>query len=440
MAPWMYDTVKILIAILLVIINGFFVAAEFALVKVRPARLDELVKNKRPLALTARWLTHRLEGSLSACQLGITMASLALGWVGEPAIAHLLRPLLYSVGLASEMVIHAVAFTVAFGSITAAHLVLGEQAPKIAAIRKPEAILLWCAVPLKVFYFIFYPLLAALSSATSILLRTVGIKSQTEGDIPLGEEEIRALVRQSHIHGELTQSEHRLISAVFDFDEMICRRVMVPRGDVEFLNIDNSIKEAIERARKIKHSRYPVCKGSMDRVIGVVHVKDMIGLPLDGSMDLRAILRPPQFVPETIPASRLLRQIQATHQHMAFAVDEYGSVTGIVTLENILEPIIGSVEDEFDNEQPEILMETPRQFMVAGNTSVEVINRELSLTLDPSGVDTISGLLMAMTGKLPSKGDRIALPGAEVEVAEVKGQRTVRVRMTLEYPPPKASE
>jgi CBS domain containing-hemolysin-like protein len=318
-------------------------------------------------------------------------------------------------------------------------LVLGEQAPKIAAIRRPETILLWCAAPLKAFYFLFYPLLVGLSSATSILLRTVGIKSQTEHDIPLGEGEIRALVHQSHIHGMLSRSEHRLISAVFDFDEMICRRVMVPRGDVVFLNTDSSLEDAIELTRKMKHSRYPVCEGSMDKVVGVVHVKDMVGMPVDGSFDLASIMRPPQFVPETIPARRLLRQIQATHQHMAFAVDEYGSVTGIVTLENILEPIIGSVEDEFDNEQPDILMEGPQQFMVAGSTSVEVINRKLGLTLDPSGVDTISGLLMAMTGKMPAKGDRITLPGAVVEVTEVRGRRTVHVRMTLENPPPETA-
>lgn len=439
MTPWMYDTVKILTATLLVIINGFFVAAEFALVKVRPGRIDELVKHRRPFAVTARWLVHRLEGSLSACQLGITMASLGLGWVGEPAVAHLLRPLLTSIGLTSEIVIRAVAFTLAFASITAAHLVLGEQAPKIAAIRRPETILLWCAAPLKAFYFLFYPLLVGLSSATSILLRTVGIKSQTEHDIPLGEGEIRALVHQSHIHGMLSRSEHRLISAVFDFDEMICRRVMVPRGDVVFLNTDSSLEDAIELTRKMKHSRYPVCEGSMDKVVGVVHVKDMVGMPVDGPFDLASIMRPPQFVPETIPARRLLRQIQATHQHMAFAVDEYGSVTGIVTLENILEPIIGSVEDEFDNEQPDILMEGPQQFMVAGSTSVEVINRKLGLTLDPSGVDTISGLLMAMTGKMPAKGDRITLPGAVVEVTEVRGRRTVHVRMTLENPPPETA-
>lgn len=436
MTPWMYDTVKIAVAILLVITNGFFVAAEFALVKVRSGRLDELVKNKRPFALTARWLAQRLEGSLSACQLGITMASLGLGWVGEPAVAHLLRPLLYSIGLASEMVIHAVAFTLAFASITAAHLVIGEQAPKIAAIRKPETLLLWCAAPLKAFYFLSYPLLVGLSSATSILLRMVGIKSQTEHDIPLGEEEIRALVRQSHIHGKLSRSEHRLISAVFDFDEMICRRVMVPRGEVVFLDIASSLREAMDMARKLKHSRYPVCEGSMDKVIGVVHVKDMIGLPDDGTFELRSIMRPPQFVPETIPARRLLRQIQATHQHMAFAVDEYGSVTGIVTLENILEPIIGSVEDEFDNEQPDILPEGPQQYLVAGNTSVEAINRSFGLALDPSGVDTISGLLMSISGKVPTAGDRINLPGAVAEVTEVRNRRTVRVRMKLENPPP----
>jgi CBS domain containing-hemolysin-like protein len=174
----------------------------------------------------------------------------------------------------------------------------------------------------------------------------------------------------------------------------------------------------------------------MDKVLGVVHVKDMIGRAHDDPQGLRTIMRPPQFVPETIPARRLLRQIQATHQHMAFAVDEYGSVTGIITLENILEPIIGSVEDEFDNEQPDIIVEGPQRFVVSGGTSVEVVNRKFGLALDATGVDTISGLLMAITGKVPVKGDHITLPGALVDVIEVKGRRTEKVRMTLEFPPP----
>ena len=213
MEPWLHDILMIFFAGLLVLINGFFVAAEFALVKIRESRLEEMVKERRPFALTAGWLVERLDASLSACQLGITMASLGLGWIAEPAVAHLLRPLIFSLGITSEMLIHGVAFAIAFTAITAFHLVLGEQAPKIAALRRPETAVLGIALPLKIFYYLSYPFMAALNSTTAFLLRMAGIKGATEHEIPHSEEEIRALLMQAHIAGELSRSEHRLINA-----------------------------------------------------------------------------------------------------------------------------------------------------------------------------------------------------------------------------------
>jgi CBS domain containing-hemolysin-like protein len=436
MTDWMYDITKILIALLLVLINGFFVASEFALVKLRRGRLEELVKKRRPFAATARWLSYRLDASLSACQLGITMASLGLGWIGEPAVAHLLRPLLIAIGVNSEIILHTAAFIVAFIAITAAHLVLGEQAPKIAAIRNPETAALWSAGPLKLFYYLSYPLLVSLNAATSFLLRMAGIAKSSEHDMPHSEEEIRTLVRQAHIHGELTGSEHRLISAVFDFDEIICRRVMVPRVDVVFLDVNSSLSDITAVAKRAKHSRDPVCEGSMDNVVGVVHIKDLVVMPSEKEFDLQSIMRSPQFVPETLPICRLLRQFQTTHQHMAFIVDEHGTVMGIVSLENVLEPIVGSVEDEFDNEPPEIVKTGDLKYTVAGSTPIEIINRRLGLNLVAAGIDTISGLLMEKADKLLAVGDRINLPGAEAEVLEVKGQRTTQIRFILSKPPP----
>src|SRR5210317_2107569 len=244
MTPWLNDLLMIFIAGLLVLINGFFVGAEFALVKIREGRIDEMVKERRPFASTAGWLVERLDASLSACQLGITMASLGLGWIAEPAVAHLLRPLILSIGITSEILIHGIAFTIAFTTITAFHLVLGEQAPKIAALRRPETAVLWCALPLKIFYFLSYPFMAALNSTTAFLLRLAGIEGASEHEIPHSEEEIRALLMQAHIAGELSRSEHRLINAVFEFDELVCRLVMLPRADVVFLNINNSLSEA----------------------------------------------------------------------------------------------------------------------------------------------------------------------------------------------------
>ena len=437
MTPWMYDFLKIFIAGLLVLINGFFVGAEFALVKIREGQLDEMVKERRPFASTAGWLVERLDASLSACQLGITMASLGLGWIAEPAVAHLLRPIILSIGITSEILIHAIAFTIAFTTITAFHLVLGEQAPKIAALRRPETAVLWCALPLKIFYYLSYPFMVALNFTTAFLLRKAGIEGASEHEIPHSEEEIRALLMQAHIAGELSRSEHRLINAVFEFDELICRRVMLPRADVIYLDANITNSEAIDVFHQTKHTRYPVCDGSLDKIVGVVHIKDLIGMSADTDFDLISVLRPPQYVPETMPVRRLLRQFQSTHQHLAFLVDEYGTVSGIVTLENILEAIIGPVEDEFDDEQPEIVSEGPKQYTISGNTSIDAINQRFGLKLETAhDVDTIAGLMIARTDKLLAPGDRVELSGAIAEVLEVRGPRAILIRLTLSELPP----
>jgi len=435
MAPQLYDLLMIFLAGLLVLINGFFVAAEFALVKIRESRIEEMVKEKRPFASTASWLVERLDASLSACQLGITMASLGLGWIAEPAVAHLLRPLILSAGITSEILIHGIAFTIAFTTITAFHLVLGEQAPKIAALRRPETAVLWCALPLKIFYYLSYPFMAALNSTTAFLLRKAGIEGGSEHEIPHSEEEIRALLMHAHVAGELSRSEHRLINAVFEFDELICRRVMLPRADVVYLDTRHSLSEAIDIFHQTKHTRYPLCDSSLDKIVGVVHIKDLIGLSADTDFDLSSVIRPPQYVLETMPVRRLLRQFQATHQHLAFLVDEYGTVSGIVTLDNILESIIGPVEDEFDDEQPEILSEGPKVYLVSGNTSIDAINQRFDFKLVADDVDTIAGLMMARTDKLLAPGDQVELSGATAEVLEVKGPRVIRIRLTLSEPP-----
>ena len=431
------DVLMLLVAALLVVANGFFVAAEFALVKVRPSRMNELVKAGRPFAAAANWLLERMDASLSACQLGITIASLGLGWIGEPAIAHLLRPLLATMGVTSEVFIHTSAFIIAFSAITSVHLVLGEQAPKIAAIRNPETFILLCAAPLKLFYFLSYPFLIALSTTTSLLLRLTGVEGSAEHDVPHSEEEIRALVRQAHIHGKLSRSEHRLISAVFDFDELISRRVMVPRADVVTIETHSTLAQVLQLAVETRHSRYPVCDGSMDNVLGVLHIKDLIGKETVSEFDWHSVMRPPRFVPESLPVRRLLRLFQESRQHMAFLVDEYGTVTGMITLENVLESIVGSLEDEFDLESPDIVAEGPQNYIVSGTIPLEIVNRRLNLELADESIETLSGLLMSKMDRLPAEGDRIDLEGAEAEVLEVKDRRAVKIRLMLAEPPPK---
>lgn len=427
----MFDIFMILIAVILVILNGFFVAAEFALVKVRATRLDEFVHQKRPFAKTARWLFRRMDKSLSACQLGITMASLGLGWIGEPAFAHLLRPVFGMVGIESEFVIHTVSFIVAFTIITAAHLVLGEQAPKIFAIRKPEVVMLWCALPMKFFYVLLFPFLAALNTVTSVILRKVGIDGAEEHGSIHSEDEIRVLLSEAHLHGEMTKAEHRLLNAVFEFDDTICRKVMTPRNDIVFFDINDPITENMEIFKETKHSRYPLCDDSLDHILGIVHIKDLLLAQDREQINLRDLARSHHQIPESMPISRLLRQFQKDRQHMAFVTDEYGTVVGMVTLENVIERIVGSVEDEFDLEEPEFVPEESGKFMVQGGVAIETINQKFNLDLDGMEVDTLSGLLVENRGRMLKIGDQVHLEGLTAEVLSIKGERAEKVRLTL---------
>ena len=422
---------NLILAIVLVIANGFFVAAEFALVKVRVSRVEHLVTQRRFFAKTARWLAQRLERSLSACQLGITMASLALGWVGEPAFAALLKPLMEMVGIHSAAVLHTMSFLIGFTIITALHLVIGEQAPKIFAIRQPELMLLWTALPLKAFYLLTYPLMIGLNASTTKLLKWVGLKDAAETEVPYTEEEIRALLREAHIHGNLTGNEHRLLDAVFEFDDLICRRIMLPRGDVEFIDIHEPVAESMKMIRRTKHTRYPVCDGSLDEVMGVLHVKDLIGRPLEDGFQWQSIMRPPKKVPESMPISKLLRHFQGTHQLLAFVIDEYGTVIGVVTLENVLEEIIGNVADEFDVEDPEIVPDGPGAYVIDGKTAVVDVERQLGLSFGETDADSMSGLLMHFAHRILNAGDEVDLGIAQAKVLEVSDDRAIRLRIHL---------
>ena len=301
------------IAAILVVLNGFFVAAEFALVKVRPTQIKKMVRDNLAFAKTAEWLADRLDNSLAACQLGITMASLALGYVGEPAFFKLIEPLFKFTGM-GETVQHVVGFIIAFSIITALHLVIGEQAPKIFAIREPEKMVRWCALPMKISYYILFIPMYALNWITSLILAKLGVHGETGHGAPHSEEDIRAIMKESQVFGHLSQFEHRLINEVFEFDDMICRYVMVPRNEVEFLDVNEPFPKLLEKAKKSMFTRYPVCDGSLDSLLGVVHTKDFLGIAADADFDVKTLMREPTKVPENMPISDALKHFQTTHQ------------------------------------------------------------------------------------------------------------------------------
>jgi CBS domain containing-hemolysin-like protein len=284
---------------------------------------------------------------------------------------------------------------------------------------------------MKFFYFLSYPFMMALNSTTAFLLRKIGIQGGSEHETVHSEDEIKSLLRLAHQHGELSRSEHRLINAVFEFDDTVCRRVMQPRSEIIYFDNNLPPAECVALAKKSKHSRYPVCDGSLDKIKGVVHIKDLIGITGAENNILQSITRPAQFVPETLRISCLLRQFQETHQHLAFVVEEYGTIVGCVTLEDVLGQIVGPVEDEFDTESPEIESAGPGQFNILGRTSLATINRQLKLQLVSTEAETLSGLLMEKADRVAKVGDRLELEGAEDEVLEMKGSRASRIRLTL---------
>ena len=272
----------------------------------------------------------------------------------------------------------------------------------------------------------------ALSPAVKITQKFADLFSGARGTPAITEDEIQASIELGGQSGELTPSELQLLSAVFRFDDMLTRQVMVPRRDVVFLDVQKPASECFELARNSRHTRFPLCEGSLDEVVGLVHIKDLLGLKADEDLDLRSVSRELCHVPETMPISQLMREMQNTHQHMALVDDEYGSIVGIVTMENVVEQIVGAVQDEFDSEAPEVEQESPGVYLVNGSVPLERLNREVKLSLESTDVDTLSGLLVSRIGRLLEAGDTVELEGAAAEVMEEQGGHAVRVKLKVQ--------
>ncbi len=424
--------IMLLIAAVLVILNGFFVAAEFALVKVRMSQIEKMIVDGKMFAKSAKWLARRLDHSLSACQLGITMASLALGYVGEPAFAFLITPIFEFMGVESEKALHIIAFVISFSVITSLHLVIGEQAPKIFAIRRPQEMVRWCAPAMMFFFYMLFPFMYVLNWATEVILGLLGLGGGPGHGSVHTEDEIRALLRESQLHGQLSASEGYLLNNVFEFDDLICRLVMVPRSEVDVLDVNATFTEQMKVVKNTKHTRYPLCDGSLDNLLGVVHVKDLLGLDGAKEFDLSTVMRPAIKVPENMPITEVLKRIQETHQLLTFVVDEYGLINGVCTLENVLEKIIGPVDDEFDKkEEPSIQSVGYGEYIIMGNTPIADVEKVLDMNLDEMDVDTVAGVLMTRSGKIPEEGDRIEFEGVTAVVLEVRNDHAERIRFSI---------
>jgi len=416
-------------AFLLVLLNAFFVLAEFAIVKVRATRVEELAREGSLAARWARHMTLHLDGYLSATQVGITIASLGLGWIGEPAIARLIQPPLVSAGVLAPVLAHTVAVTIAFLAITFLHVVLGELAPKSLAIRRPVAMALAVAIPLRAFYFLFFPLIWFFNASAAGVLRLSGLSPGAPEDIAHTEEELRMILLRSREGGRLGHLRSDLIENLLDFTRLTARQIMVPRTDVVYLSTERPLDENLAILRDSGHTRFPLCRGGLDQVVGIVHIKDIFGRP-GAPPQLPSIMREALFVPETMPADRLLRTFQRRRLHMAVVVDEYGGASGIVTLEDVLEEIVGEVQDEFDREEPEVETKGGGIVSIEGSARLEDVLDRLHVALDEEDrpeVDTIGGFVQAVLRRLARPGDRIALGDYELRVVDARGARVRRI-------------
>lgn len=419
---------KLLSILVLVFLNGFFVAAEFALVKIRSSQLDTLVDEGNRTAVLARDITTRLEAYLSACQLGITLASLGLGWIGEPFLAQMVEPVFAKFGVESAAVVHSVSFALAFSAITFLHIVLGEQAPKILAIRKPIPATLWVARPLQFFYAIFRPAIWFLNmSSNALLKRAFRIEPVSEHELAHSEEELRVILAESARSEEVTPLGKEILINALDMRDRVVRDITTPRGEVVFLNTEDSFEENLKTAQESRHTRFPLCEGHLDQTIGQVHIKDLINLLRDPSPDLHRIKRELLPVPEMMPLEKLLTFFLSKHAHLALVVDEYGGTVGIVTLDNVLEELVGDIQDEFDAEKPELRKVTEDEFAVDGSLGLYELNDMMGLELESADVSTIGGYVTHLIGHLPKQGERTRIDDYEVTVSKADSRRITEV-------------
>jgi CBS domain containing-hemolysin-like protein len=427
------DTWYLLLAFFFVLANGFFVAAEFAIVKVRSTQLTELADDGSVRAKMARRLTRNLDAYLSATQLGITLASLALGWIGEPAFHHLIEPIFRRYG--AEAYAKSVSATVAFTIISVLHIVIGELAPKSIAIQKPVATSLWIAHPLHAFYSVTYPAIWLLNGISRAILRLIGIQPAGEHEAVHSPEELRLILASSERAGILSEENREIIEGVFQFSKRTARQIMVPRTDVVVLSTTKSIEENLEIIRTSRHTRYPLCEGTLDHTVGLIHVKDLMLAQLRGpGRSLEELKREVLFVPENSTVESLLSQMIESKTHMAIVLDEYGGASGIVFLENITEELFGQIQDEFDRERPEIEPLGNGRYRVRGDYLIEDLADRLKIDLGEPEEETVGGYVAARLGREVAPGDRVEMGDLSIDVLEAERFRVRWVMVQTKMP------
>ena len=415
--------------VLLVAANAFFVAAEFALVGARRTRLDEMARAGDGKAKLARTAVGSLDRYISATQLGITLASLGLGWIGEPALAHLFEGAFAGFPAPFDaLATHGVAVAVAFSIISVLHIVLGELVPKALALLYPETISSWLAAPLMGFAWVMAVPIFILNGTANRLLRLMGVEPPADAERLHSPEEIRMLVEQSTEGGSMLQQDARLLEGVFEFSEKTAQEVMTPRTQMKALEADITIEEAADEVAVARRSRYPVYTESLDEIVGIVLAKDLLtALRQRPGEPVRAIMRPPLFVPGTREVEDVLTDMKRLKVHLAVVLDEYGGTAGLVTMEDLLEEIVGQIYDEYD---PQDRVQTDEGApLLDGSLPISEFNTEYDAAVDDAEYNTVGGYVFGELGRLPRVGDRVRAGEHMLEVAEMEGRRIRSLRL-----------
>lgn len=427
--------VKIILAAIFIALNGFFVLSEFSLVKVRKSKLEELAKDKVPNAKLAHKMTNSLDTYLSATQLGITLSSLALGWIGQPAVAALIAKPLEFLNL-SEITIHTIAFGVAFTAITLLHVVLGELVPKSVAIAKADATVLFIARPLHVFWIIFFPVIKTFDFVAALAVKSIGIRPTKEGEAAHSEEEIKIIVGESLRGGVLDSMETEIIKNAVDFSDTVAKEIMTPRRDLTCLNKQKSLDENLKTIKESKFMRFPYIDGSKDNVLGMIHIRDVIQSQLEGKkIDFDKIVRKFIIVPENSSISKILKMMNKERISAALVMDEYGGTAGFLTMEDIIEEILGDINDEHDGVTEEFSKISDLEYEFSGRFEIEEIEKMLGIAFDEETEQlTIGGYVFNLFERLPIVGDKIEDENCEYEVTKMNGSSIGAVRLTLKDP------
>jgi CBS domain containing-hemolysin-like protein len=428
---------NLILILLFIITTAFFVASEFSIVRVRRTRLQQYATEGNKRAMAALRVTGNLDGYLSACQLGITLTALGLGWIGEPTINDLLHPLFVRIGI-HESLASIISLALSFSVITFLHVVVGELAPKTVAIQRTDMVSLWSAKPLIFFYKVMYPFIWVLNNSARKVAQLMGLKPAKEHEIAHSVEEIRTILNQSYTSGQINKEELHYMNNIFQFDDRLGKEIMVPRTEIAFLDTEMEINQNILTIHSEKYTRFPVISnGDKDEVIGIVNTKEIFFILLDKKIDsIKEFIRPVLHVPETIPIRDLLKKMQKHSMHMAILVDEYGGTAGLVTVEDILEEIVGEIRDEFDKEEEPLIQEIdPKHYVVDGKVLVTDINHLMVSHLDDSEIDTIGGWVYSHAPEL-KEGVQFQEEDIQVTIVDLDHYRVKKIEIEKLDPHP----